>query len=484
MKIVIASPEMKPFSGTSIISEITNALSENLVNKGHDVFVITPKYKTVDTNKFKLKRNRQRLGISIRGKHVQGSLFEHQTPTGVNLIFVDQSTYFDRPGLYAAEDNQDYPDNDERFAFFSHAVLETCCMCNIVPDIIHCHDWQTGPVPALLQFVYRDRAELNSTGTVFSIHNLDHQGLFSPDSMMSLGLDWSLFTPSSLESSGKVSFLKAGLAFADKLTISGKSQKEELKNSLCGFGMDNILQERASDLNGIMNGIDYSGWDPSKDPNISLNYSADDLSGKSSCKAHVQELFGFEQNRNIPLISWIGTFSTRSGIDLFLQAGDQLLQNNCQWLFMGDGDNHRIESLKQLAAKNPGKMSIKVGSDDECFHQIIAGADILLALSRFDPNDMTLLCALRYGTIPLALDVGNTLDIVDDESEEFGTGFLFAKPVYQDLSDATAKALDRFSDKNLWHNIMTNAMDQVFSWDLPARRFEATYRQVIALRNQ
>jgi starch synthase len=483
MRIILASSEVVPFSKTGGLADVASALPAALARRGHEVTIITPRYGSVDIGAFDLRRRRCRLGITVKGKAVQGGVLEGTTPDGIPVLFVDQPSYFDREGLYGA-DGKDFDDNDERFSFFCRAVLETCRVVGLAPDVIHCNDWQTGPIPILLQTDYRDRPELNGTGTVFTIHNLAYQGLFPPEAMMTLGLPWNLFTPSTMEYYGKVSFIKAGLVFADRLTTVSRKYAKEIRTPDHGCGLDRMLSERAGELKGILNGVDYSTWDPRNDRFIAANYSSEDLDGKATCKADLQQRMGLPRDPLLPLIGCVGRLTHQKGLDLFLEVSDQLLQLQCQWLFLGTGDPPMEEAFRQVAQKHPDTIAVHIGYHDELAHRIEAGADLFLMPSRYEPCGLNQIYSLRYGTIPMVHAVGGLDDTIDDVSEGGGNGFKFHKETPSELFRTVRRALQAYADRDSWKNLMKLAMSQDFSWDFPARRYEGVYREVIALRKQ
>jgi starch synthase len=481
MKILFASSEVAPFSKTGGLADVAGSLPAAMAGRGHEVTIITPRYGCVDVAAFDLRRRRTRLAINVKGKSVQGGLLEGNTPNGVPVLFVDQPGYFDREGLYGSG-GQDFPDNDERFAFFSRAVLESCRQTGLEPDVIHCNDWQTGPVPALLQFEYRERPELNSTGTVFTIHNMGYPGLFAPEAVMTLGLGWNLFTPSGLEFFGKVSYLKAGLRFADKLTTVSRTHAEEILTPAFGRGLEGLLKERAGDLKGILNGVDYQAWDPQNDPNIARKYSPDDPSGKAECKADLQRRMNLPADPANMLVGSVCRLVSDKGVDLFLEGAPDLLKLPCQWVFLGEGDTGLAEALRTLALSHPEQVAVHIGHDEELAHRIQAGADVLLMPSRYEPCGLSQMYGLRYGTVPLVRAVGGLEDSIDDVAEGGGNGFKFDQATPQELLATVKRALELFADRAAWGELVEFVMYQDFSWEYPARRYEAVYREIAALR--
>jgi starch synthase len=481
MKILFASSEVVPFSKTGGLADVAGSLPAAIAARGHEVTIITPRYGSVDVAAFDLRRRRSRLAVNVKGKSIQGGLLEGSTPNGVPVLFVDQPAYFDREGIYGSG-GQDFPDNDERFAFFSRAVLEACRQVGLEPDVIHCNDWQTGPVPALLQFEYRERPELNGAGTMFTVHNLGYQGQFAPDAVMTLGLGWNLFTPSGLEFFGKVSYLKAGLRFADKLTTVSQTHAKEIQTPAFGHGLEGLLKERAGDLKGILNGVDYQTWDSKNDPHIARKYSPDDPSGKAECKTDLQRRLNLPPDPSAMLVGSISRLASQKGIDLFLESAPDLLKLPCQWIFLGEGDTGMAEALRQLALSHPEQVAVRIGHDEELAHRVQAGADVLLMPSRYEPCGLNQMYSLRYGTIPLVRAVGGLEDSIDDVAEEGGNGFKFKEATPQALLATVQRALEFYSDRVAWRALMELAMSQDFSWEYPARRYEAIYREIAALR--
>jgi starch synthase len=481
MHILFASSEVAPFSKTGGLADVAQALPAALAKRGHRVTVMTPRYSHIDVSTWDLRRKRFRLNIPIKGKSLQGGLLERTTIEGVQLLFVDQPGMFERPGFYG-QNGQDYPDNDERFAFFCHAVLDACRQMNMSPDVIHLNDWQTGPIAPLLQYMYRDNECLNTTGTLFTVHNLGYQGLFAPESMMSLGLSWQLFTPSTLEFYGKVSFIKAGLVFADKLSTVSAKYAKEIQTERLGFNLDGLLRERSTDLRGIQNGVDYQIWDPANDPHIASPYSENDLSGKPKCKMDLQRKFGLPVRPNLPLLGWVSRLTTQKGLDLFLGASEKLLDMNCQFAFLGTGDRNLEKQLEGLVEKYPSKIAYKNEYSEPLAHVVEAGADMFLMPSRYEPCGLNQIYSLRYGTVPIVRSVGGLDDTIYDVSDEPGTGFKFSEASPQALLANIKRALEMFADQPRWLQLMREGMQQDFSWDLPTRRYEALYKDAAAFR--
>jgi starch synthase len=299
---------------------------------------------------------------------------------------------------------------------------------------------------------------------------------------MTLGLGWNLFTPSGLEFFGKVSYLKAGLRFADKLTTVSRTHAEEILTPAFGRGLEGLLKERAGDLKGILNGVDYQAWDPQNDPNIARKYSPDDPSGKAECKADLQRRMNLPADPANMLVGSVCRLVSDKGVDLFLEGAPDLLKLPCQWVFLGEGDTGLAEALRTLALSHPEQVAVHIGHDEELAHRIQAGADVLLMPSRYEPCGLSQMYGLRYGTVPLVRAVGGLEDSIDDVAEGGGNGFKFDQATPQELLATVKRALELFADRAAWGELVEFVMYQDFSWEYPARRYEAVYREIAALR--
>lgn len=481
MQILFVTSEVAPFSKTGGLADVSAALPAALADLGHDVVVVSPAYRSVLQSGHKLNRRRLKIATRVGDKALQGGVLEVRPAPGMSLMFIEQASLFDRDHLYG-EKGSDYRDNDRRFAFFCRAVLELCRVAGLAPQVIHLNDWQTGPVAVLLQSEYRDRPELNATGTLMTIHNLGFAGLFPPGAMMTLGLNWNLFTPSGLEFFGKVSFLKAGLVFADQLTTVSPRYAREIQTPAYGCGFDGLLRERADELRGILNGVDYDQWDPAHDQHLAAHYSLEDLAGKVACKSDLQHLSGLELEHELPLVGAVSRLTPQKGWDEFIEFAEQLLQLPAQWVILGSGDPALEKGLRELAASHPGRLALLSGMQEQLSHRLLAGADMLLVPSRYEPCGLTQLYALRYGTIPIVREVGGLADTIEDVAGGEGNGFLFpAEPAGQ-MVEAVRRSVEMFTDRAAWRRLMQTAMAQEYSWRRPARQYDLLYRRVAALR--
>jgi len=345
-------------------------------------------------------------------------------------------------------------------------------------DIIHCNDWQTGLIPVYLKTIYRN--EFPKTAAIMTVHNLGYQGLFQKSDMPLTGLGWNMFHMEGLEFYGKLNLLKGGLLFADVITTVSKTYAKEIQTPEYGFGLENVLSKRSGALCGIINGINYSEWNPWEDTLIPARYSKKKLKGKTDCKINLQKECGLLSGSS-PLIGMVTRLSSQKGLDLVTEAAAGIVESGAQMAILGIGDEHFHKVLSDLQAKYSGSISLTIGFDDILAHKIYAGADIFLMPSLYEPCGLGQLIALRYGTIPVARRTGGLNDTITeyDFSTGAGTGFLFDMYSSDDMLKAIRRAVEAFKNKKDWEQIQHNAMSQNFSWHKSAKEYAALYRKVL-----
>jgi len=477
-RILFASSEATPLIKTGGLADISGSLPAALKSMRQAVRLVLPAYPQAV---LKAGRVKKVSTLTIGGHTVQ--LLEGRMPDSKAVVWlVDSPAHFSRDGNpYTNHSGHDWADNAERFALLSRVVVEIAMNragLNWKPDVVHCNDWQTALVPALLSL------EDSRPGTVFSIHNLAYQGIFPYQTFADLELPAALWSYRSLEYYGKLSFIKGGLAFADRLTTVSPTYAEEICTPTLGYGLDALLRFRRDRLTGVLNGVDYSVWDPSADPHIDTPYNAIQPAGKKNNKSALQRHFGLPQ-KAIPLLGMVSRMVEQKGIDLVLDAVPKLLDIPVQLVILGSGEKRFEQAALALAKRFPKQIGVSIGYDESLAHLIEAGADMFLMPSRFEPCGLNQLYSLRYGTPPVVHRTGGLADTVthtDAASLEAGTatGFVFDFPDVEGLLWAIGQGLDCYGRTGCWPQVVNNAMKQDFSWSHSARLYLAIYRQAIS----
>jgi starch synthase len=397
------------------------------------------------------------------------------------FYFVERDEFFERSQLYGTPKG-DYFDNLERFAFFCGAVFPVCRALDFKPHLIHCHDWQAALAPVYLKKRWAGEEILAGTKSVLTIHNLAYQGLFPKDKFPLLGLDWSLFSIDGLEFYDRINLLKGGIVFADAITTVSRGYSQEIKTPEYGYGLEGVLQSRAQDLFGILNGVDYQEWSPESDRWLPATYDSKKLAGKAKDKAALMEAFGLDKARaKAPLLAMISRLTDQKGFDLLAEILPQLLSRDLMMVILGTGEEKYHRWLAAEAAKYPGKLGVKIAFDNGLAHLIEAGADMFLMPSRFEPCGLNQIYSLKYGTIPVVRATGGLADTVIQVAPGTGkgTGFLFTDYDPEAFAKAVYTALDTFENKKLWRRIMQNAMSQDFSWRKSAQSYLELYKRLV-----
>ena len=482
MRILFASSEVAPFAKTGGLADVAGALPKALQGLGHDIRVVLPKYRLVDTARFELRKVLPRLVVPIAGTVETCAVWEGRNGS-VPTYFIEQDDYYDRDGLYQAG-GRDHPDNAERFAFFSRVVLEMTRALDFFPAVYHCNDWQTGLVPTYLRNTYRVDPEVAGAGVLLTVHNLGYHGLFKPAAMAVANLGSDLFTPFGVEFYGKVNFLKAGLVFSDRINTVSRKYSQEIQTEEFGHGLDGVLRARARDVRGILNGIDYDEWHPSRDPFIAARFSKDDLTGKAACKADLQRIFGLPQRADVPLLAVISRLAEQKGIDLVAESLDAILGLDAQFVLLGTGEPALHEAFEAAKARHPSRVGLKLGFDVALSHKIEAGADMFLMPSRYEPCGLNQMYSLAYGTIPIVRATGGLDDTIQPFEPESGagTGFKFAETSADALLASVRDAVVFYRQREPWRRLIENAMACDFSWNRSAKEYEALYHEIASLR--
>lgn len=475
---------MMPYAKTGGLADVVGTLPQEVRILGHEVIVFIPRYKGVDIQKWGLQSVIDRLEISVGSERETGRVFSHTLEGGTKVYLIDHPEFFCRDGLYGTPLG-DYPDNDRRFIFFQRTVCETLLRIGFQPDVIHCHDWQSGLIPAYLKTIYANGALFKKTRTVFTIHNLGYQGNFPPDSLPATGLDWDQFKMERLEFYGKVSFLKAGLVYADMVTTVSERYAEEIQTKEFGCGLEGVLGKRRDTLRGIVNGIDPKEWNPETDPDITAQYSIKSTDKKWINKNSLQKENGLKVDPKVPLAGIVSRLVDQKGIDILIPAIGEMVRLGIQFVLLGTGDEKYHQVLREIAKKGKGFVGIHILFDAKMAKRIYAGCDMLLVPSFYEPCGLAQFIGLRYGTIPVVRETGGLADTIREFNPQTGqgNGFSFKEYSADALLTSVKKALRVFQSEKDWPVLMKNAMKSDFSWTASAKKYirlyEATEKRTV-----
>jgi starch synthase len=480
MRILMVASEAIPFAKTGGLADVLGALPRALARMGHHVDVLMPRYRGVTQGEAV-----GRVSVTLGGRARTADLYG-VTHENVLMLFVDQPEFYDRDALYGTKSG-DYDDNAARFAFLCNAAVDWMVSTRARYDIVHAHDWQAGLVPALLADFNRASALAHHPATVFTIHNLAYQGIFDPEWLPRLGLPWDLMRAEAMEFWGRVSFLKAGIVFSEVVTTVSPRYAAEIQTPEFGFGFDGLLRQRASDLVGILNGIDYDEWDPARDPALPEPFSASALAGKAAAKRKVLDAFALpatDEVRRRPLVAMVSRLVDQKGFDLIAGIADELPRLDATFVLLGTGDPAHEALWRDLAVRYPDRVGARIGFDESLAHLIEGGADLFLMPSRFEPCGLNQMYSLRYGTVPVVRAVGGLYDTVRnyDPATGEGTGFTFMEHTPEALLGTLRWALETFRDAKAWSGIQQAGMRQDHSWGASARQYLAVYDRALRSR--
>jgi starch synthase len=480
MRVLFASSEVYPLVKTGGLADVSGALPAALIESGHDVRVLLPGY-PVAMDKAEGKRPVASLGDPL-GVGAEAKLVSATLPgSGVPVWLIDCPALYARDGgPYQDAAGADYADNALRFGLLSWTAAHLCTEGSPVqwrPDVLHCHDWQSGLAPAYL----RAWNVAERPAPVFTIHNIAYQGQFPPETVPRLGLPWEMYSMAGLEYWGTMSFLKAGLVYSDKLTTVSPRYAKEIQAAPHGCGMEGVLAERAADLAGILNGADYGVWNPGADTYLPHTYQpADFIAGKAANKVALQAELGLAQDAEAPLLVIVSRLNDLKGMDLVLSALPTILGQGCQLAVLGAGDRALEEGFKAVAAANPSQVAVSIGYSEPLAHKLMAAGDMLLMPSRFEPCGLTQFYAMRYGTIPVVHVTGGLADTVVDTTYDglmtgTASGFAFEHANEGAFQWCVERALGMFRNKEQWRKVQSSCVYQDFSWGRSAARYTALY---------
>ncbi len=466
MKILFCSSEVVPFAKTGGLADVAGTLPLALEELGLEIKIVLPHYAGIDAKKFKLKSLDKKASVAKIGKNIE-------------VYFIKNKKYFGRDGLYQ-DKGVDFPDNLERFTFYCSSVLKLIKAIKFKPDIIHCNDWQTALIPVYLKTLYKNDSFYEKIKTVFTIHNLGYQGLFPGKQFSLTGLDENLFTIDGLEFYGKVSILKGGLLFSDKITTVSPTYAEEMQTLEFGCGLEGVLQKRKTDLSGILNGINYAEWDPRTNKSLVRNYGFEDIEGKYENKADLQQVGGLTVDKNTPLLGMITRLADQKGLDIFTEVIDQICALPLQFILLGTGDP-RYHTIFEKVAKKYKNVSVHLKFDPVLAYKIYAGSDMFMMPSYYEPCGLGQIISFNFGTIPIVRRTGGLADTVVDYEQMNGTGngFVFSTYDAKSLLKTIKRALNVYKDTKIWKSLISRAMKSDFSWEQSARKYLKLYEKLV-----
>jgi starch synthase len=489
MRILHVASEVAPYSKTGGLADVLGALPRMLAALGHEVTVVTPRYRSIDPERFGLARRLRGLATPLGADTVAVGVYEGQaasTPR-VRVYLVDHKPSFDRDGIYG-DAKGDYPDNARRYALLGSAALALAAEFGAWPDVVHGHDWQAGPA---ILFAKQRWGDLPPPKTVFTLHNLAFQGLFPETVVDELGLPRQYYNLDGFEYYGQASYLKAGLALADRLSTVSRRYAQEIQTAEYGLGFDGLLRARTKVLHGILNGADYDIWNPEKDIHLPATYSAESLTGKRRCKAELQRELGLPVRADVPLCGSISRLTDQKGFDLILAALPTLLgprpadgagrdDSDMQYVVLGSGDPVLESAFRQLQTRFPKKLAVRIGYDEALAHRIEAGCDLYVMPSKFEPCGLNQMYSLRYGTPPIVRATGGLDDtIVDfDARSRSGTGFKLETYDADALVEAWRRALAAYRNEADFAALIKRGMTQDFGWSRAAEAYAQLYRSM------
>jgi len=478
LKILIASPEVAPFAKTGGLADVAGSLPKALERLGHEVRVILPKYEMVDRGAFPQTKVLERLSLPISDRWVDSSVYETRLGKSIPVYLLANEPYYHRTELYRTPQG-DYPDNAERFIYFSKAIPEIAKRVDFRPDCIHCNDWQTGLVPLYLRAFYGQDPFFQATGTLFTIHNLAYQGIFWHYDWHLLGIGWEYFTPEGIEFYGHINLLKAGIVYAQIINTVSKTYSLEIQTPEFGYGLEGVLKARSKDLYGIVNGVDYEEWSPSHDRWIAATYDERNLAGKTACKMDLLGSFGLPPQVSVPVLAMISRLTPQKGFDLLAEIMEPLMERELFFVLLGTGDQVYLDLFSDVARRHPQKVGVRLGFDNALAHKIEAGADMFLMPSRYEPCGLNQLYSLKYGTIPIVRRTGGLADTIHNYNPRTGkgNGFSFREYSSSQLLKAIDRALSLYRDRRRWRRLMKQAMGEDYSWEVSARQYLRLYRK-------
>jgi starch synthase len=485
LKVLMVSSEVVPFAKTGGLADVVGSLPLALSKFDCEVRIVLPKYKMVNESGFSLLNIDKEVSFKVGDTIQTAKILSTKVAGVVTVYFLEHDEYYNRDGLYGSAEEGDYKDNLSRFLFFCRATLELLKKIEYKPQIIHCHDWQTGLIPVYLKTLYQNDPFFNGVKTLFTVHNLAYQGIFPKEEFYLTGLDESIFTPDKLEFWDKINLMKGGLVYADILTTVSNGYAQEILTPEYGCGLEGVLKERKDKLYGVINGLDYKEWDPAMNKEITMAYDINTIERKVKNKKALQQENHLPVDNDIPLIGMVTRLAEQKGLDILDEIIDELLKLNIQFVLLGSGEIKYHVRMEQIKEKFPAKTGIHLTFDTELAKRIYAGADMFLMPSKYEPCGLGQLISLRYGTIPIVRATGGLKDTIVnfDPERKLGNGFVFEEYNSHALLYTIKRAIDVFcNDKESWKRLILNGMSADFSWEHSAKEYIKLYNKALEIK--
>jgi len=481
MKVILASSEMVPYSKTGGLADVAGALPKALARLNCEISAVTPRYTGISqphadpASRPTGQQMLSDLAVPFANSVKYASVWRDDLD-GATVYLIDYPEYFGLPYIYGNDGNSEA----ERFAFFSRAVIELAKRLGAPPDLIHCNDWQTGFIPAYLRTVYGADPFFARTATLFTIHNLRFQGIFNPGLLAHLGFGYYVYEQG-MEFYGVASAMKAGLYFATALSTVSRKYAEEIQTPEFGERMDGLLRWRRSDLFGILNGVDYTVWNPETDAHLAAHYSINNLDGKRECKRDLLRYHGLPEDLERPVVGVVSRLDRGKGIDLIAEAVWQMLDAGAYFILLGDGEKDYKKSFQKVRDSRPQQVGVYFGQNESLAHKIVAGADIFLMPSAYEPCGLTQMYSLKYGTVPIVRGVGGLEDTIVnfDRTTGQGNGYKFYEYSAARLLEKFDEALRDYRDREVWRQLQRNGMQADHSWERAAHDYLDAYHRIV-----
>jgi starch synthase len=481
LSVLVVASEVSPLAQTGGLAEVTGSLPLALRDAGVNVAVALPAYRQVLENGNQYEMRVRDIPVRVGGAHLSADILSGELAPGIPAFFVQRDELFDRSGLYGGRQGE-YFDNPERYIFFSRVIPAMCAAVGYVPDVIMGNDWQTGLIMPLL-----DLGALPRTAGVFAVHNQGYLGLVPPERTTSIGLPDRYYTMNGLEYFGQMSLLKAGIVYAQTVTTVSPTYAREVQTPEGGHGLDGVMRAISDKLQGILNGVDYTVWNPAKDAMISAGYSPKDLSGKKACKKALLKRMNLDHLIDRPVIGMVTRLSAQKGLNLLAEAAEELFKLDLGLVVLGSGEPWNEDMMRQVQARYPDRMGLTIGYDRQLSHEIIAGSDMFLMPSMYEPCGLAQMYSLKYGTVPIVRATGGLNDTVRDSRNNKGypndsTGFKFNRFLAQAMVRAVRRSVEAFKDREAWRAMMLRGMAEDFSWDRSAREYIGVFENALEKR--